>query len=109
MVCLHSRFIRLLPLFLAFLQNATAAIDPQTNPWRAHSGAAPMLQSSDAWVQPDSFLAFDADHSVLENILKAASKEGAISLATSKTTITLPLPDGTLSTFRFLETEVMAP
>jgi len=111
MACLHSRFTRLLPLFLALLQFArtSAAIDPQTNPWRAHSGAAPMLQSSDAWVQPDSFLAFDADHSALEDILKAAPREGAAILATSKTTITLPLPDGTFSNFRFLETAVMAP
>src|SRR6266705_567375 len=103
MACLKLRLTRIvLPLFLAFIQYARAATDPETNPWRTYSGFAPAA-SSEAWVQPDSFLAFEVDHSVLENILKRAGKESAGGLAVTDAVITLPGPDGTFTRFRFLE------
>jgi hypothetical protein len=92
-------------VILAFCQHGEA----QTNPWRVASSPAQSTLASQTWVQPDKFVTFDLDHSALGSILAAAPKEALGKGVTNTGVIALPLPDGTFSTFRFVESPVMAP
>jgi hypothetical protein len=96
----------LLSLLFALTQFATAATDQQTNPWRSSSALSSTLRTAQAWVEPESFLAFNLDHSVIERLLKQELREDA---GASEAILTLPLPDGSFSNFRFFESGVMAP
>src|SRR5438552_13435139 len=62
-----------------------------------------------AWVQPPVFHPFYLRHAALQPILRAAPNEAAQRAFASKSIITLPMPDGTVARFRFVESPVMAP
>ncbi len=65
--------------------------------------------ASDTWVQPEVFRSFNLQHSRLNPLLGKAPKESKQLLASSDALISLPLPDGTLAQFRFVESPVMDP
>src|SRR5437868_6765028 len=82
------------------------------NPSSVWQGVAQVPQGnapSDYWIQPQIFRAFNANHALLRPLLHAAPKESVQAAAFSQTLITLPMPDGTLAQFRFVEAPVMAP
>lgn len=60
-----------------------------------------------AW--PDHFRAFNVDMAALADKLKAAPSEFALPIQQSNVVLNLPMPDGTNSAFRIVETEVMHP
>src|SRR6476469_7582758 len=91
-------------LTLAFCVQA----EGQINPWSVRSGPVPNGLAAQTWIQPDAFLPLDLDQAVLENILSQAPKETPEKSLIAGGTIILPLPDGSFSTFRFVESPVMA-
>src|SRR6266850_5477424 len=79
------------------------------NLWRAVPSYSLNVFPSTANIQPDAFFAFNLDHSRLQPILNGAQKELNQSAIPSAALITLPMPDGKLKRFRFVESSVMAP
>src|SRR4051794_10193188 len=90
-------------LVLGVVQSVQAAPIAQINPWRTVAQQAQADSAGRAWLQPEKFTAFDLDHSALKQILK----ESSIFAATNS--IAIPLPDGSISTFQFVEAPVMEP
>lgn len=82
---------------------------PQDNPWRRLDQLPKTSNASRAWVKPDRFRSFELDHNALQSILKRAPKEFAQPVKSSEAVIALPMPDGRLARFRFVESPVMAP
>jgi len=65
--------------------------------------------AAETWVQPEAFRAFHLHHELLRPLLDQAPKESARRAESSDALISLPMPDGTLARFRFVEAPVMAP
>jgi uncharacterized repeat protein (TIGR01451 family) len=59
--------------------------------------------------QPQIFQAFTLDAGALKSTLAAAPSESKQAAAFSKTLITVPMPDGTVANFRFVEAPIMEP
>src|SRR6266403_2106750 len=81
----------------------------ETNLWEGVQQIPPGRGPGSAWVQPQVFRAFNLRHAALRPLLSRAPKQAAQAAAFSQTSIELPLPDGTLARFRFVEAPVMAP
>jgi Metallo-peptidase family M12B Reprolysin-like len=94
---------------VALVLSAQAATQAETNPWHVPAELGANALASQTWLQPDTSLQFDLDQSILENILIQAPKETSGKALVNDRIVTLPLPDGTFSNFRFLESSVMAP
>jgi hypothetical protein len=60
-------------------------------------------------IRPAAFRSVTVDADALQRHLLAAPHEDFVAPANSPTVLTLPRPDGTLATFRFVESPVMAP
>src|SRR5712675_664778 len=90
-------------VFCAFLSPLRAEETLDTNLWRRASSFSLNSLASNADIHPDSFLAFNLDHSRLQFILSSAPKEMPQSAKVSTALITLPMPDGKLKAFRFVE------
>ena len=60
-------------------------------------------------VQPQIFKAFALDSAALSATLAGAPSESKQAAAFSKTFITVPMPDGTVANFRFVEAPIMEP
>ena len=82
---------------------------PDTNLWSSVEQVPQGRGTADAWVQPAVFRAFNLNHTALQPNLRRALPEAAQRAAASPTLITLPMPDGTLARFRFVESPVMEP
>lgn len=80
-----------------------------TNLWRTVPANSPAALASQVEIQPDVFLRFDLDHSRLHSILNSAPNEINQRAGSSTASIPLPMPDGTLQRFTFVESPVMAP
>jgi hypothetical protein len=98
-----------LTLSFLFLTSLFAQETLDTNLWRAVPSYSLNSFPSTANIQPDAFLAFNLDHSRLQPLLNNAPKELNQSAIPSTALITLPMPDGKLQRFRFVESPVMAP
>src|SRR5262249_40564400 len=98
-------FLGALMLFLAL----TLRAQPQNgaNLWESVDQPPQGKQPSELWVQPQKFHAFNARHNFLRPLLHGALKEANQKAAFSQTLISLPMPDGTLAQFRFVESPVM--
>jgi hypothetical protein len=86
---------------------AEVAVD--TNLWRAVPSYSLSSLPSDADSRPDTSLAFTLEHSRLQSLLNGAPKETNQFANPSSAHISLPIPDGKLMRFRFVESSVMAP
>src|SRR5690242_13216081 len=87
-------------LFLRFLYSLSAQETLDTNLWRVVPSFSLNSLPSNGDIRPDTFLAFDLDHSRLQALLNDAPKEMKVSANPSTTIITLPMPDGKLNRFR---------
>lgn len=94
-------------IFFAQLLLAEETLD--TNLWRVVPSISLNSLPSNADIRPDAFLTFDLDRSRLQTLLKAAPTEMKLSATLSTPILTLPMPDGKLQRFRFVESSVMAP
>jgi uncharacterized repeat protein (TIGR01451 family) len=79
------------------------------NLWEGVDQVPQGKKPSELWVQPQVFRAFNAKHNFLRPLLRGAPKEATRAAAFSQTVIHLPMPDGTLARFRFVDSPVMAP
>jgi len=102
------RLICGLASFFIFLWSLSAEEAVDTNLWRAAASFSLNSLASSAEIHPDAFRAFNLDHARLQPLLKGAPKEMTQS-ANLPGTLTLPMPDGKLKRFRFVESPVMAP
>jgi hypothetical protein len=105
------RFFRIL-LAVAAVISATPLLAEEaldTNLWQAVPAISRNPLALQADIQPDAYLAFNLDHSRLQPLLKGAPKEAGLIANLSTTVLTLPMPDGKLKRFRFVESPVMAP
>src|SRR5215813_124104 len=98
-----------LSLFLFLFSSLAAQETLDTNLWRVVPSFSLNSLPSNSDIRPDKFLAFDLDHSRLEALLNDSPKEMKVLANPSTTIITLPMPDGKLQRFRFVESSVMAP
>lgn len=79
----------------------------ETNLWEAEIPRK--RAASGTWVRPDVLRAFHLHQDLLRPLLDQAPKESARRAEVSDALISLPMPDGTLARFRFVEAPVMAP
>ena len=77
--------------------------------WRAVAADALDTADAEAWVRPEAFSAFILDEDALGATLAQAPLEFSEQAAQSQPEIALPLPDGTIAWFRFVESPVMEP
>ena len=88
---------------------AQARTAPAGELWQEVEQAAQPKTVSEAWVRPERFRTFALQHSRVRPLLQRAPKESAQALASSDALISLPMPDGTMARFRFVESPVMEP
>jgi hypothetical protein len=104
-------FFRIL-IAVAAVISATSLLAEEafdTNLWRAIPAISRNSLASQADIQPETYLAFNLDHSRLQSLLNSAPMEASLIANLSATVVTLPMPDGKLKRFRFVESPVMAP
>ena len=65
--------------------------------------------ASEGWIRPQIFRAFNLNRASLQETLGRAPREFTPAAQTSPAEIELPMPDGSLARFRFIESPVMAP
>ena len=92
-----------LPLISAPAQNAGSA----GKLWHSVEDLAPGRPLANPWMVPAAFKAFRLDPSGLAELLAHAPSEK--NSAASPSVISLPMPDGSLAQFRFVESPIMAP
>jgi len=88
---------------------AVAGGGEETSLWQDLGQAAKNYAGSETWVEPDAFRQFNLRHSQLRPLLCKVPQEATQPLASSQAVIVLPMPDGTLAQFRFVEAPVMEP
>src|SRR5207253_9403217 len=79
-----------------------------SNVWRLLEQLPPAKAPDEIWVQPQVYRAFSLNHGALRSLLGTAQKENG-PRGTAGPTISLPMPDGSVAKFRFVEASVMAP
>lgn len=94
---------------LLFVCPARAQTAPESDLWQPVEQASQKRLSSETWVQPKAFRTVQLQHSRLRPLLGKAPKESAQTLIASDALISLPMPDGTQTQFRFVESPVMHP
>jgi hypothetical protein len=77
--------------------------------WQSSAALPPGRSTGDQWITPPKFHAFQLDHARLRPLLQTAPREFTPEAATLPGEIELPMPDGSLAKFRFVESPVMAP
>ena len=101
--------VLLLAAFFLLENDANAQDLPDTNLWRV-AEALPQSRSADEfWVRPSVFRSYRVNQAALGKALAVAPRETAAGPAASEATISLPMPDGRVARFRFVESPVMAP
>ncbi|MEK7706973.1 MAG: reprolysin-like metallopeptidase, partial [Verrucomicrobiota bacterium] len=76
---------------------------------RQDQPATPNRPAGSEWIRPQQYRAFHLDHAVLRPLLDRAPREFTPAAQTAPAEIELPMPDGSLQKFRFVEAPVMAP
>ena len=66
-----------------------------------------LVSSDERQIVPDSYRTVRLNKEALQTILRQAPLESEVSAANSETIITLPLPNGQFSRFRFVESPIM--
>jgi hypothetical protein len=105
------KFVPVLLLAAFFLlENGANAQDlPDTNLWRV-AEALPQNRSADEfWIRPSVFRTYRVNQAAFDKALAVAPRETGAGPAASEATISLPMPDGRVARFRFVESPVMAP
>jgi hypothetical protein len=92
-----------------FTRPALAQNLPETDLWQGVEQGLPGRTPAETWVRPKAFRTFRLQQSRLRLLLERAPKESSQAVATSRAVISLPMPDGTLTRFRFVESPVMHP
>ncbi|CAN5828002.1 hypothetical protein BH20ACI4_BH20ACI4_02310 [soil metagenome] len=77
------------------------------NVWREIDDSALKNRPAERLVEPNIYRTFQINKSALQTILDKTPMEDLSSNRTSQTILTLPLPDGTFSRFRILESPIM--
>lgn len=77
--------------------------------WRAVPQIPPHHALAEPWIRPTAFEAFDLDPDALQQTLALAPLEFTVGVDDIKSIIALPMPDGTMARFLFVESPVMAP
>lgn len=77
------------------------------NVWTEISDSALKNRPAQRSAEPDFYRTFQINKSALQTIFNKAPMENLSSNRTSQTILTLPLPDGTFSHFRILESPIM--
>lgn len=65
------------------------------------------VSTGERQIVPDSYRTLRLDREILQTLLKNAPLESKVSAAQSESVISLPLPDGKFSRFRFVESPIM--
>ena len=94
---------------LLFVCPARAQTALEADLWLPVEPASQKNLSSETRVQPKAFRTVQLQHSRLRALLGKAPKESAQTLMASGALISLPMPDGTQTQFRFVESPVMDP
>jgi hypothetical protein len=111
----HTRILGALALAalllgaLPFVSPAHAQTSPATDLWQPVEQTSQKRASSETWVQPKTFRTVQLQHAQLRPLLGKAPQESAQTLVSSGALISLPMPDGALARFRFVESPVMHP
>lgn len=105
--CLLGAII--LVLMLAVGSQARAQASPDSSLWQEVESVPQGRAPWKAWIQPQVFRAFKLQHAAFRPLLDRAPKEAAQPVNLSEAIVFLPMPDGTLARFRFVESPVMAP
>ena len=85
-----------------------ATSTPAQNAWQSLE-RLPDRPSNEVWVRAQRFQAVALDHAALRSALDRAPQEAAQPVLSSAAEILLPMPDGAMARFRFVESPVMAP
>jgi len=80
-----------------------------TNLWIPANPGMATQNPADFWVRPNTFRAFNLDLAAVGKVLGAAPRETYAGPIASGAVVTLPMPDGSLARFRFVDSPVMAP
>lgn len=65
--------------------------------------------AADIWIRAQRFQALELNHATLRQLLDTAPDEAKVQTRQSSAQIALPMPDGSLARFQFVEAPVMAP
>src|SRR5438105_6855606 len=65
--------------------------------------------SSEAWVHPQKFKAFNLNHGLLRSVLAHTGKESPHEKRQPDTELALPMPDGSFARFKIIESPIMEP
>src|SRR5436190_12720167 len=80
-----------------------------SGPWQRLQRIPQDRPAATVWSRPRAFQAFALNHGVLGELLGRAPHENAQRASTSPVIIELPMPDGALARFRFVESPIMEP
>jgi uncharacterized repeat protein (TIGR01451 family) len=80
-----------------------------SNLWTEAAVPQTSLLASSFWVQPQTFRTFTLDQGILGPVLSVAPAERPGGLASSEAIITLPMPDGSMARFKFVESPILPP
>ena len=100
-------------LVATFVSSASA--QPKTvalagdNPWKILDQLPASRAAADVWIRAQQFQALELDQATLKRLLAAAPKEADLPAQQSPAQIALPMPDGSLARFQFVQSPVMAP
>ncbi|HSU57435.1 MAG TPA: zinc-dependent metalloprotease family protein, partial [Candidatus Dormibacteraeota bacterium] len=93
----------ILLVFCASAQNSSSTL------WQPVAQFSPASFNSQPQVQADSLQTFSLNYSALEPLLANVAQESTQPAAFSRDIISLPMPDGTMARFRFVESPIMEP
>src|SRR5262245_28727020 len=100
-------FSLLIGLFVPRLTRAQNP--PPTAVWERLDQIPPSRGPAQDWVRPQKFRPFNLNPAAVAALLNRAPSEASQRVGSSLTEILLPMPDGLLTRFRFVESPVMAP
>ncbi|MDX6694051.1 MAG: hypothetical protein QOF02_1654 [Blastocatellia bacterium] len=93
-------------------KTSAVAQDGPTSPdglWREISDTALARRALPRQLIPQSYRTFQLNQTALKNLLGQAPMESTGAVSDAQVTMSLPLPDGTYSRFRIVESPIMAP
>src|SRR5437762_9682378 len=103
------KFLYLSIIVGCFAASLRAQNPGAAGPWQRLARFPQAHADSDIWVRPDRFSPFQLNQTALREILSRAPIESRQAVASSRAEVTLPMPDGSLARFRFVESPIMAP
>ncbi len=103
---LHRAFILLIVFAFA---RSTQGQNSANGAWQQLAVPPQTRPAAEVWIRPAVFKAFSLDHERLGAVLSRAATEKVQRVSLSQAIISLPMPDGSLARFRFVESPIMAP